>query len=476
MSQRTYSLLLFLLLPFSLHAQDRTVGVLMNQPGAAPGYTLFAPSNGTTTYLIDLDGRIVRSWESRYQPGSSVYLLEDGSILRGSRAGRGGGGGGGNRSGGIVQRFDWEGDLLWEFDFSRLDLQSHHDAIMLPNGNVVAVLWEPLSREDAIALGRDPETVPENGLLMDLLMEIRPIGSDSGEIVWQWRAVDHLIQDVDETKENFGVIADHPGRLDFNRATADPRQNWIHINGIDYNEDLDQIVMSSPYLNEVMIIDHSTTTEEAAGSTGGNAGRGGELIYRWGSPAAYGAEGQQQLYFQHNPNWIPEGYPGAGNLLIFNNGDGRPGTEEYSEILEITTPVQQDGSYRLAAGSAWGPADPLWSYTAPVKTDFYSARISGARRLPNGNTLICEGQSGRFFEVTSDGEMVWEYVNPVIDGEILEQGAVPAPLDNSVFRAERYSPDHPAFEGRELVPGEFVERYTNSVESREPEVETLTIE
>ena len=148
--------------------------------------------------------------------------------------------------------------------------------------------------------------------------------------MWQWNAWDHLIQDYDASVDNYGVVADHPELLDINFIGATGNQagraDWMHCNGIDYNAVLDQIVLSCKNMNEIYIIDHSTTTAEAAGHTGGNSGKGGDLLYRWGNPQAYdsGLSSDQQLFGQHDVQWIEEGRAGAGDLLLFNNGVGRP--------------------------------------------------------------------------------------------------------------------------------------------------------
>ncbi|MCP4120610.1 MAG: arylsulfotransferase, partial [Bacteroidetes bacterium] len=120
--------------------------------------------------------------------------------------------------------------------------------------------------------------------------------------------------------------------------------------------------------------------------------------------------------------WIPDGYPGEGNILIFNNGSGR--SPSYSNILEITPTMNADNSYCQNETTPY-EAEETWDYTAETATDFYAKNISGAQRLPNGNTLICSGPDGYLFEVTSEGETVWEY-----------------DYDGSVFRATRYAEDY----------------------------------
>jgi hypothetical protein len=297
-------------------------------------------------------------------------------------------------------------------------------------------------------------------------VEIEPDGSSGGTIVWEWHAWDHLIQDHDASKENYGVVEDHPELIDLNFSDKVPanagQADWLHFNSIDYNEALDQIVVSVHGFSEIWVIDHSTTTEEAAGHTGGNSGKGGDLLYRWGNPEAYrmGTSTDQQLFRQHDSHWIESGLPGEANILILNNGGGRPG-DDYTTVDEIVPPVDEFGDYALEAGSAYGPVSPVWSYAAANPTDFFASNTSGAQRLPGGNTLICDGPHGTFFEVTPAGQTVWRYVNPISGRGPLQQGEF-AEL-NSVFRAYRYGPDYPAFAGRDLTAGDSLESYTRPI-------------
>ena len=188
----------------------------------------------------------------------------------------------------------------------------------------------------------------------------------------------------------------------------------------------------------------------------------GATLYRWGNPAAYdaGTRSDQKLYQQHDAEWIPEGYPGAGNITVFNNGLGRA----YSTIDEFTPPVDGSGNYALTAGAAFGPSDFAWSYTANPPESLYAEAISGAQRLANGNTLIDDGTHGTFLEVTAGGETVWKYVNPVVRTGPLAQGEA-IPLDparagelmNAVFRVYRYGAEYAGLAGRDLTPGLPVE-------------------
>jgi hypothetical protein len=406
---------------------------LQNQQDPFDGYTLFAPMRSTTTYLINNSGEVVHTWGSDFRPRMSAYLLENGNLLRTALPwenptfSAGG-------AGGRVEEIEWGGTVVWAFEYSSDQYCLHHDIEMLPSGNVLMIAWEYKTAAEAIAAGRDPALVTTE-MWPDHIIEVEPTGAAGGNIVWEWHAWDHLIQDHDSTKENYGVVTEHPELIDINfpeRVLTD----WNHLNSIDYNQEFDQIILSVHAFSEIWVIDHSATTEEAAGHTGGNSGKGGDILYRWGNPQAYRAGGaaDQKFFRQHDAQWIESGLPGEGNVLVFNNGKGRP-EGAYSSVDEIVPPVDSNGTYYLTPGSAYGPENQIWIYTAENPTDFYADQISGAQRLPNGNTLICDGPHGVFFEVTPEGDVVWEYVNPF-----------PNPIWNNTFKVHRYAPDYPGLE------------------------------
>ena len=441
-----------LLLHSAVFAEEPTVGWLGGNIGVFPGLTLVTPNNSMETHLVDNFGRVVNSWTSAYRPGLSSYLLENGNLLRTGRQpgflpiNSGG-------VGGIVQLISWENTVLWEFAYTGASVQQHHDVEVLPNGNILILAWERKTNAEAIAAGRNPALL--NGdLWPEHIIEVEPVGTNGGNIVWEWHLWDHLVQDFDPTRPNFGVVSQSPERVDLNFAN-NGNADWNHANSIDYNAELDQILLSVRAFDEIWVIDHSTTTAEAAGSTGGNSGKGGDLLYRWGNPTTYDTVGPQVLFGQHCAEWVPTGSPGAGNITIYNNGAGQPGPD-FSTILEITPPLLPDGTYDLAAGSAYGPATPTWVYEAPIPTDFFSQNISGVQRLPNGNTLICEGARGHFFEVNDAGDTLWRYENPITNNNPVAQGTL---LDSSVFRTYRYGFDFPGFVGRDLTPGAPLETY-----------------
>ena len=444
-------LLLFILSP-GLSAQQ-TVGLFQNSAEALNGYTLFGPMPSTTTYLIDNCGELVHSWPSGFRPGLSTYLLADGTLLRpGNTQNQTFGGGG---SGGIIQMIDWDGNVIWEYTISSSAECQHHDVEYLPNGNILAIAWDPYTPAEAIQAGR--ANVGQS-LWAEKIIEIEPdLINGGGTIVWEWRAWDHLVQDQNPNADNFGNVADSPQLININYVLGNPNMSdWLHINGIDYNAALDQIVLSCHHFSEIWIIDHSTTTLEASGHAGGNAGKGGDLLYRWGNPAAYdqGSSDDQLLFKQHDANWIPDGYIDEGMIMVFNNEAGDAINQNYSTVNVIEPPVNPDGSYAYS-GNTFAPDTFHWTYIANNPGDFYSTNISGANRLANGNTMICEGNTGRFFEVDDLGNTVWEYINPVTNNGIAPQGS--NPMGNSVFRATRYAPGYSGLAGQDLTPQGYLE-------------------
>ena len=443
----------------------RTVGLLVNKPEAMSGYVLLTGNSNNYVHLIDHLGRIAHSWQFEKRVGHAK-LLDNGNLLVEL----------GNNEGRIISEVDPDWNIVWQY--KRPDAgYFHHDFLKMPNGNVLALMQGLKTAEEAIALGVNPDIVPSGGVRYDYLIEVRPAGSEGGEIMWEWSAWDYLVQDFAPSKPNYADPAEHPELIDANFTAG---RHWrdvsilelTYINGIDYNPELDQILLSARHYSELWIIDHSATTEVAPTRSGGNAGKGGALLYRWGNPRAYrhGTIDDQQLFRQHHTQWIDPGLPGAGNILVFNNGYelGRATPPYYSSIEEIVPPVDGYG-YRREPGAAYPPADPAWRHTAETPTDFYSRLASGVQRLPNGNTLICEGMSGNIFQVTPDGKTVWKYVYPMDVNTPLKQGEQP-PIRkqlargdtwfrNALYRAYWYAPDHPGLQKYDLTPGDTIELY-----------------
>ena len=458
---------LLFLLNLTANAQNQTVGIVINDSLAAfNGYTLFAPKHNTLTFLVDNKGRKINEWNaSAYPPGQSVYLLENGHLLRScmvqSSLGTGGG------EGGRIEEYTWNDSLVWYMDYSSTTYMQHHDIKRLPNGNIIMLVVEKKSMAQIIAAGFDtsdfqPEVRQKGFFLPDEIVEIQPTYPSGGTVVWQWHVWDHLIQNFDASKSNYGIPAQHPELID---AAGDHKKLalfWNHMNSIDYNPDFDQIAVSVRGNSEVWIIDHSTTLLEAAGHTGGLRGKGGDLLYRWGNPITYGAgnASSQKFFQQHDVEWVKPGNPGAGHLTCFNNGISL----NYSSIDEIAPPVDTSGNYSYIAGTAFAPQNFAWTYVANPPSSMYSENISGAQRLPNGNTIICVGANGNFIEVTPSGTIAWKYVCPVDANGPLVQGDTitadpthPGEYMNAVFRVYKYAPTYAAFNGMTLTPGDVIE-------------------
>ncbi len=452
------SILFFvILLSTKLFAQVQTMGLYFNNENSFNGYTLIAPTSNKNTYLIDNCGNQVHKWESDFSAGLVAYLLEDGDLLRTRRYGSGTFNGGG--IGGGVEKLDWNGDVVWEFEYHQDSAyHQHHDVEYLPNGNVLMIAWEWKNGEDAIENGRRPDLIPsKNEIWPDHIIEVKPFGTSGGEIVWEWHLWDHLVQDYDETKLNYGVVSEHPELLNinFDRDIDSPNNisaDWIHANAVAYNEKLDQIAISCKHLREIWIIDHSTTTEEAASHSGGNSGKGGDFLYRWGNPRAYdrGTISDQQLFDQHDIHWIPDSLKDGGKLMVYNNGTFRPGGNT-STVDIINPPINSLGLYDIQANTAFGPTSFDWTYADTQNPEtFFSKTVSGAQRLPNDNTLICEGASGELIEVDYEGNVVWKYTSPIKFAGPATQGS--QINGNGLFRAYRYPTKYNGLKDKELVP------------------------
>jgi hypothetical protein len=333
---------------------------------ACPGFTLFAPqSDGGKVYLIDLEGKVVHTWQMPYPPGNYGYLTERGTLFYNGKtledssrfiSGR-------LWKGGVALESDWNGRVHWEVRHP----DHHHDGIRLRTGNVLLLCLGQLPHDlVAKVKGGIPGTEHNGEMYGDYLVEL----TTGGQVVWEWRSWEHLDPEID-------CIT----------AVQERREEWTHGNGLAELAN-GNIVVSFRTISTIIMID----------------GKTGKITWKLGAPPLSG---------QHAPTPLPN-----GNLLIFDNGPHRlDHTMPFSRVIEVELSTKQI----------------VWKYQEKRESDFFSPRISNAQRLPNGNTLICEGDFGRLFEVTAGGEVVWEYVNPYF-------GEGPAGQNNRVFRAYRYSP------------------------------------
>ena len=446
--------LLFLSLSSSiLLFGQNTIGVTDYEPDMVDeGYTLLYPHNQPNVHLVDMCGEVVHTWTNAdtLRPGNVAYLQENGDIVLTYRPQifsndpiwAGGGGA-------TVERRTWDNDVLWSYTLNDSTGRLHHDIEVKPDGNVFAIAWEHFSAEEALEAGRDSSIVPEDGLWSEMILELSPDGNGSADVVWEWHAWDHLVQDLDSTLSNFGVVSESPRLIDINYGTpSNQASDWLHINAIDFNPFFDHLLLSVPTFDELWIVDYDNFDA-------------GQLIWRWGNPEAYGmgSVDDKQLFYQHNCHWVYDhvtlANPDFGKIAVFNNRVPANNDEAYSSV-HLLNPSYTDYDNNYATDSdtdTYLPSDFDWSYTAP--DSIYSSGLSSFQRLENGNSLICYGRWGDTREITPDGQLAWRYKTPFVNAggfaAPASQGTEPTINQNLTFRAHRYPADFPGFIGTDLT-------------------------
>jgi hypothetical protein len=384
------------------------------------GFTVLSPLAGQAVLVIDMNGNVVKRWEGfNNSAGGPARVFPGGFVMAASGARPP------HQESLELVRRDFDGKVVWQF--------SRNEQIKTREGDTVwsARQHHDWQREDFPAGYYSPESTPAvdggNTLILthtnrmqpnvadvmledDRLIEVSP----GGGITWEWLASDHI--------DELGFAADARKAIRaaaaFNKARAS--FDWLHVNSATYvgpNRWFDQgdarfapnnVIISSREASLLAIVD-----------------RKGAVVWRLGPDFSASKELRaiRQIVGQHHAHFIPKGLPGAGNLLVFDNG----GSSGYG----FATPIAPDGTGAFArATSRVLEINPVtlelvWSYTNPR---FFSTNISGAQRLPNGNTLITAGAGGRMFEVTRDGTIVWEYMYPQFAG---------ANASNAVYRSYR---------------------------------------
>jgi len=373
---------------------------------AYQGYTLIMPIDAKTTYLVNMQGYIVHSWPSAYTPGMYAILLENGNLLRAARSTDkapvmfGG-------VGGLIQEIDWNGKVVWEYKAISDKMAQHHAFCRLPNGNTMLLCWEKKTKEEAIAKGRKPETVNDQGLSPDFVREV----NRDGKVVWEWHVWDHVGTGPDQIDINYIL----PGKTGV-MGGAD----WTHFNTVEYMPKTDQVILNSRNFSEFYLVNHKT----------------GAIEFRWGNPCAskqgkcpgWIDDGDQQLFGAHSVTHLDN-----GNFLIFDNGWQRPEGNR-SRIVEL------DPKSKAIA----------WQYAPRSANSFYSAFQGSAQRLPNGNTLVASTGQGHIFEVTPNRQIVWEFIVPTSRGSAT---CFVEDMVSGVHRVYRYGNDFPAFKGKDLSKG-----------------------
>ncbi len=478
--------------------QGPTELLFCDKAKALPGYVLFGV--GSKTFLLDLDGRVVHRWNI----GTNPHLLDNGHILDAGKDDPSGFSG--------FKEVDWDGKTVWEYTEKREGYAPHHDWVRIFNKKLNApttlyIANKTISYDQAVAAGADPQKAATEGGQMDAIVEV----DMQGNVVWEWCFFDHVVQDLDATKPNYvgqgKTIADHPGRININMPGRPLRRDWLHCNSLDYDPKSGHAVINSVQ-GELYVVDHDGTfvAGDAKASIAKAAGAAGDFLYRFGDPARYGqgeppkvqenwdsaTSGHKQMGGAHHASWIPAGCPGAGHILVFNNGQYLYQRTPQSSALEINPFLDAarkdtgeyvnppDAGYRRETYDHDTHNQPrqiskqiVWSYRSVNSHGFFSHIGSSAQRLPNGGTFLCSDTEGHFFEITAKGELAWEYINPVTrDGPVKVLGDA-LPMINSAFRAFRIPLDHPALKGRDLTPDgtitERAEKGTDTYQKRRPE-------
>lgn len=488
-------LFLLLLLASHSYAYERLQGptelLYCDKTKAFAGYTLFGV--GGQTYLLDLDGRVVHTWPV----GTNPHLLDNGHILDASKDDPSGFQG--------FKEVDWDGRTIWEYTEKREAYAPHHDWVRIFNQQLGApttlyIANKSITHEQAIAAGADPRHGPYRDSQMDAIVEV----DLQGNVVWEWWFFDHVVQDVDPAKPNYvgagKTMAAYPGRINLNMPGKPLRRDWLHCNSLDYNAESGHLVINSVQ-GELYVIDHDGTFVAGDPKAGiaKAASAAGDFLYRFGDPARYAqgdpprvlenwdsaTSGHKQMGGAHDAHWIGPGLPGAGHLMVIDNGQYLYQRTPQSAALEINPFVDASGrdtgryvnppdaGYRRETYDKDTHNQPrliskqiVGGYRAINSHGFFSHIGSSAQRLPNGNLFICSDTEGHFFEVTAKGELAWEYINPVTrDGAVKVLSDV-LPMTNSAFRAYRFAADFPAFQGRDLTPkGTITERAAQGLDA-----------
>jgi hypothetical protein len=359
------------------------------------GWTLYSTMGGTNTYLLDTNGTVQKTWTTTGKStGYSSYLIPGGTLVRTVKAS------GVQFTGGPicgeVEKRDYNNNVLWDFVYSTYDYCTHHDICPMPNGNVLLIAYERKTAAQVTAAGctsYSQESWPEK------IVEVKPTGATTGTIVWEWHFWDHLVQNTNASLANYQTsIVNHPELLNVNLMNS---KDWIHMNGVDYNPMLDQITFSCHNLNEVFVIDHSTTTAEAASHSGGNSGKGGDLLYRWGKPSNYQASGTTIINVCHDAHWIKEGLPHANYLAYYNNN----GISTSQSCGDMFMPPVTGYNYSLTLGQQYLPT----TYAVRQATGGYNSNMGNIQELPNGNRLLAQATAGVIKEFNSAGTLLWSF-------------------------------------------------------------------
>lgn len=390
MKKKKSGFILFLILSGGLNLFSQQWGL----------YTFYAPKNGTQAFLIDTANTPVtfKTWtfSSSAKNAYSAYLLPGDTVLRTSTYQASGAPGQGGTTG-RIQKVTWDGTVAWNYTYSSTTTQMHHDICPMPNGNVLFISYDKKTATEATQAGASSNAV----FWSEKIVEVMPTGPTTGVVVWEWKLWDHLCQNYSSSKDNYvSSIVNNPQLMNINYAGSGNLPDRWHMNGIDYNAELDQIVVSMHFMNSVFVIDHSTTTAQAATHTGGNSGKGGDFLYRWGNPASYGATGTTVFNTIHDAHWVSSDNVNYPNYLAAYNNQG--GTSGKTAIDVFQPPYSGYNYTQPAAGSVYAPS----TYAYQFNSTFSANNEGNSQQLPNGNILV-NNPMGAIYEINSSGSQLW---------------------------------------------------------------------
>ena len=417
--------------------------MILNQNKVYEGFTLFTTIGSDATFLIDNEGSIVHQWL-----GTNAAMAYSKLITEGSRKGQlirhlnnasastnnpklnfGG-------VRGYIEILDWNSNIIWSYDLSgpmlitdskygtvSRNIVSHHDFCYNPiNDSIFVMIWVPYTKDESISDGRPVELFPnkENPhILHEMIFEIE---IETRQLLWVWNSKEH--------------IGTGPNKINMSYYNNGDKEDIFHANAIDYNHERKELIISVRGYHEIWAISYLSH----------------EIVWRWGNTSTYSDDGIRILDGQHNCQWITDGRD-KGGILIFDNDQL---AEKHSEIRTVFPVYNSDGTYKII-DNKFQPEYP--EHSIKISSKVGSWFISGCQRLPNENTLTCNGPYGTFIEFNTAGEEVWRYTSPI---ELFSKPWPPPPQlksgiddfivfddtkyrDSMTFRAIKYSSYLPMF-------------------------------
>lgn len=372
-------------------ASSLLAGTAMQGATFVPGGT---STSSSKTCLLGPDGAVVQTWSGVGSP-YAAFLTDSATVLYGT--GSGTGPGAPYKS---IAEVAWDGtskNNTWTWT-SPTTGTLHHAFATMPNGHWLAIGYEYLTNAQIMSAMGVSSLSYTGTAYNEHVLEYDPA---TKTVVWEWDAKKHFSATANPHKINvtkWSSGSSGPG--------GGSSGDVLHFNSVAYDPVRDVVLVSAHMLNEILVIDHSTTTAQAATDAGGNFKKGGQILFRWGAPTNYGGTGSTICNVVHGGNVVPKGYANEGNYLFFCNSDNgvlNSSAKGISAAYEIQ-PVVADTGFVLSNGT----------YGATVAFNFFksgytsSGNFGFVQALPNGNRFVSFSKSGKMAEI-SEGAIVLEY-------------------------------------------------------------------